>query len=80
MKAKQLAAALRLGHPIQPGAVADEIDRLVAELVALQLVMNGMLNRIKSLPSRGVIDGYSVVRREDAIKCVARNAVEVSDE
>ena len=66
----RLAAKLRLGEPVPPQVVGQVLDEQNKELVALRLHVGSIFERLKRLPSRGMSEGYALIRREDALKAV----------
>jgi hypothetical protein len=77
---QQLLARLRLGDPVPPSEIITQGEELIRQLAALRLMQHNLMRRVQTLHRRGMVDGYTVVRLEDVIACIADKVVEVEDD
>jgi hypothetical protein len=77
---QQIISRLRLGDQVEASEIITQGEELLRQLAVLRLMQVNLLRRVQTLHRRGMVDGYTVVRLEDVIACIADKVVEVSDE
>ena len=77
---ERILARLRLGDQVEASEIITHGEELVRQLAAMRLMQHNLMRRVQTLHRRGMVDGYTVVRLEDVLACIADKVVEVSDE
>jgi hypothetical protein len=65
-----LATSLRNGSHVPNERIAQELEDLTSQLERANTLLQDVEKRVKNCHTRGMIEGYAVIRKEDALKAV----------